>query len=348
MDGLNYLFFSNCKILILFSYSTFVAMIKDLRIVFMGTPDFAVESLKILVENNYNIVGVITAPDKPSGRGQKINQSAVKKYADANHLKTLQPTNLKSEDFLAELKDLNANLQIVVAFRMLPEAVWNMPKLGTFNLHASLLPQYRGAAPINWAIINGEKETGVSTFFLQHKIDTGDIISQEKVTIGENETAGELHDKLMTIGSALVLKTVRNIENENINSQTQNENQELKEAFKIFKPFCKIDWNRSIEDIHNHIRGLSPYPTAWTELTNKETNEIISCKIFKTKIIKEKHNLTIGEIITSKSELKIAINDGYLNILELQVAGKKRMELTALLNGFDFSGYFLANKTLSN
>ena len=307
----------------------------------MGTPDFAVESLKILVENNYNIAGVITAPDKPSGRGQKINQSAVKKYADANNLKTLQPTNLKSKEFLAELKALNATLQIVVAFRMLPEAVWDMPKLGTFNLHASLLPQYRGAAPINWAIINGEKETGVSTFFLQHKIDTGDIIAQEEVSIGANESAGELHDKLMGIGSTLVLKTVQGIEDGNINSQAQNENQELKEAFKIFKPFCKIDWNKSIETIHNHIRGLSPYPTAWTEITNKETNEVVSCKIFKTEIIKEKHDLTIGDIITSKSELKIAVNGGFINILELQVAGKKRMELTALLNGFNFSLYFL-------
>lgn len=307
----------------------------------MGTPDFAVESLKILVENNYNVVGVITAPDKPSGRGQKINQSAVKKYADANNLKTLQPTNLKAESFLTELKGLNANLQIVVAFRMLPELVWDMPQLGTFNLHASLLPQYRGAAPINWAIINGEKETGVSTFFLQHKIDTGDIIAQEKVSIGNNESAGELHDKLMNIGCKLVLKTVQDIENENINSQAQNEDQELKEAFKIFKPFCKIDWNKSIEDIHNHIRGLSPYPTAWTEITNKETSEIISCKIFKTEIIKEKNDLTIGDIITSKSELKIVVNGGFINILELQVAGKKRMELTALLNGFDFNNFVL-------
>ena len=314
-------------------------MIKDLRIVFMGTPDFAVESLKILVENNYNIVGVITAPDKPAGRGQKINQSAVKKYADQNNLKTLQPTNLKSEDFLTELKELSANLQIVVAFRMLPELVWDMPKLGTFNLHASLLPQYRGAAPINWAIINGEKETGVSTFFLQHKIDTGDIISQEKVSIGANESAGELHDKLMDIGCGLVLKTVQDIENEKINSQAQNENQELKEAFKIFKPFCKIDWDKSIADIHNHIRGLSPYPTAYTEFKNKETAEIISCKIFKAEIIIEEHQHNLRELIISKTELKVAVKGGYINILELQVAGKKRMELTALLNGFKFNNF---------
>jgi len=314
-------------------------MIKDLRIVFMGTPDFALESLKILIENNYNIVGVITAPDKPAGRGQKINQSAVKKYADQHNLKTLQPTNLKSDNFLTELKDLAANLQIVVAFRMLPELVWDMPKLGTFNLHASLLPQYRGAAPINWAIINGEKETGVSTFFLQKKIDTGDIISQEKVSIGTNESAGELHYKLMNIGCGLVLKTVQDIENEKIASQPQNENQELKEAFKIFKPFCKIDWDKSIADIHNHIRGLSPYPTAFTEFKNKETFEIISCKIFKAEIIIEEHQHNLRELIISKTELKIAVKGGYINILELQVAGKKRMELTALLNGFKFNNF---------
>ena len=239
-------------------------MKKILRIIFMGTPDFAVTSLKILVENGYNIVGVITAPDKPAGRGQKIHESAVKKYAVAQNLTVLQPINLKCADNVQEIKDLNANLQIVVAFRMLPEVIWSMPELGTFNLHASLLPQYRGAAPINWAIINGEKETGVTTFFLQHKIDTGDIIAQEKVSIGENETAGELHDKLMDIGSKLVLKTVQQIENRTVTTQPQKENQELKEAFKIFKPFCKIDWSKPINEIHNHIRGLSPYPTAWT------------------------------------------------------------------------------------
>ena len=308
----------------------------------MGTPDFAVESLKILIENNYNVVGVITAPDKPAGRGQKIMQSAVKKYAVENKLTILQPANLKDEEFLAELKSLNANLQIVVAFRMLPEAVWNMPTLGTFNLHASLLPQYRGAAPINWAIINGEKETGVTTFFLQHKIDTGNIIAQQKIAIGENETAGELHDKLMEIGSGLVLKTVQDIENENINPQAQNEDQELKEAFKIFKPFCKIEWNKSIDEIHNHTRGLSPYPTAWTEFKNNETGEIVSCKIFKTEKIIEEHGLEIGTIVTTKTDLKIAVKGGFLNMIELQLAGKKRMDIVALLNGFDFKNYTIS------
>lgn len=307
----------------------------------MGTPDFAVESLKVLIENKYNVVGVITAPDKKAGRGQKINESAVKKYAVSENLNILQPTNLKNEDFLNELKSLNANLQIVVAFRMLPEAVWNMPEIGTFNLHASLLPQYRGAAPINWAIINGEKETGVSTFFLQHKIDTGDIIAQEKVSIKENETAGELHDKLMQIGQNLVLKTVQDIENDRIETFAQNENQELKEAFKIFKPFCKIDWTKSLSEIHNHIRGLSPYPTAWAEFKHKESGEIVSAKIFRSIKKEAQHEEQTGTITTSKNELKVAVKDGYLCISELQLAGKKRMELSALLNGFDFNNYTL-------
>lgn len=316
-------------------------MKNELRIIFMGTPDFAVESLKILVENKYNIVGVITAPDKKAGRGQKINESAVKKYAAAQNLNILQPTNLKSEEFINEVKTLNANLQIVVAFRMLPEVIWNMPEIGTFNLHASLLPQYRGAAPINWAIINGEKETGVSTFFLQHKIDTGDIIAQEKVTIGENETAGELHDSLMLLGKDLVLKTVQDIEHDNVSPFPQNENQELKEAFKIFKPFCKINWQNPISEIHNHIRGLSPYPTAWTEFKNKETGELISSKIFRTEKELVQHDSALGTIITSKTTLKIAVNGGYINIIEMQLAGKKRMEMAALLNGFDFNNYTL-------
>lgn len=308
-------------------------MSEHLRIVFMGTPDFAVESLKILVENNYNIVGVITAPDKPAGRGQQIAKSAVKIYAENNAIPLLQPTNLKDEHFLSELKKLNANLQIVVAFRMLPEAVWNMPKLGTFNLHASLLPQYRGAAPINWAIINGEKETGVSTFFLQHEIDTGNIIFQEKTTIGENETAGELHDKLMLIGAKLVLKTAQQIEHNSINSQPQNTNQPLKLAYKIFKPFCEINWTKPINEIHNHIRGLSPYPTAFTFFKHKQTNKVTSCKIFKSNKLTEKNNLKIGTIVASKNEFKIAVDGGFISIIELQPEGKKRMNVVDFLNG---------------
>jgi len=307
----------------------------------MGTPDFAVTSLNTLVANNYCIVGVITAPDKPAGRGQKLHQSAVKKYALTQNLKILQPTNLKAKEFITELKSLNANLQIVVAFRMLPEVVWNMPKIGTFNLHASLLPQYRGAAPINWAIINGEKETGVTTFFLQHKIDTGNVIAQKKIIINENETAGELHDRLMVVGADLVLKTTQQIENNTIKTYPQKENEELNAAYKIFKPFCKINWTKPVNKIHNHIRGLSPYPTAWTILKKKDSNNTISCKIFKSLKIEENHNLALGTIITSKSTLKIAVKGGFIQILTLQIEGKKRMETTALLNGFDFSAYTL-------
>jgi len=316
-------------------------MKKELRIIFMGTPDFAVESLKILLENNYNIVGVVTAPDKPSGRWQKINASAVKKYAVSKKLPILQPTNLKSETFIATLKSLNANLQIVVAFRMLPEKVWSMPTIGTFNLHASLLPHYRGAAPINWAIINGEKESGVTTFFLQHKIDTGDIIAQEKVNITENETAGDLHDKLMKIGSKLVLKTVQQIENSTVKTHSQNNIFNLKIAPKIFKPDCKVDWKKDINQIHNFIRGLSPYPTAFTVFKHQESNNQITCKIFKSNKIIENHNFAVGKIICSKSELKIAVNGGFIQICELQLEGKKRMEAKALLNGFDFESYTL-------
>ena len=316
-------------------------MKNELRIVFMGTPDFAVESLKILLENNYNIVGVVTSPDKPAGRGLQLMESAVKKYAVTNNLKVLQPTNLKAEEFLTNLKTLNANLQIVVAFRMLPEVVWNMPKLGTFNLHASLLPQYRGAAPINWAIINGEAATGVTTFFLQHQIDTGDIIAQEKIAIGENETAGELHDKLMEIGSKLVFKTVQNIENDTISTHPQDNHQKLKEAYKINKSFCKIDWSKPIADIHNHIRGLCPYPTAWTEFKNNISGELISCKIFKTIQEKTNHQLQTGTIITTKTELKIAVTDGFIQLLELQLAGKKRISANELLRGFNFGNYSL-------
>lgn len=317
-------------------------MNRELRIVFIGTPDFAVESLQLLVENNYTIVGVITAPDKPAGRGQQLHQSAVKKYALEHKLNVLQPTNLKSEEFLLELKALQANIQVVVAFRMLPEVVWNMPELGTFNLHASLLPQYRGAAPINWAIINGEKETGVTTFFLKHKIDTGDVIMQEKVKIGDNETAGELHDKLMSIGAELVLKTIQQLEQGEVTTITQDESIELKEAYKIFKPFCKIDWNKDISIIHNHVRGLSPYPTAFTAFKHKSTGETISCKIFKTQKELVEHQDAIGTICSAKNELKIAVQGGYIQLVELQLAGKKRMNVAALLNGFDFNEYTLA------
>lgn len=322
-------------------YITPFIMAKELKIVFMGTPDFAVNSLKILVKNNYTIVGVITAPDKPAGRGQKLQQSAVKQYAEQQGLTVLQPTNLKAEEFISALKSLNANLQIVVAFRMLPEMVWSMPELGTFNLHASLLPQYRGAAPINWAIINGEKETGVTTFFLQQKIDTGDIIEQQKVAIGENETAGELHDKLMNEGGSLILKTVQAIENNNIVTKPQDNSQTLKEAYKIFKPDCKIDWRLDINTIYNKIRGLSPYPTAWTELNHKTDQTVLSLKIFRTLKIEEQHSQQIGTISTTKNSILVAVNGGFLQLLELQLEGKKRMDAQSLLNGFNINDYQL-------
>lgn len=299
----------------------------------MGTPDFAVATLDALIKANFNIVGVITAPDKPAGRGRKLNESAVKKYAAENHLKLLQPTNLKSEEFLNELKDLQPNLQIVVAFRMLPKQVWQLPKYGTFNLHASLLPNYRGAAPINWAIINGETKTGVSTFFIDEKIDTGNIILQEETAIEENETVGELHDKLMTIGSKLVVKTVKLIEKGTVETIKQPEIEE-KAAPKIYNDTCHINWNHSLTNIYNLIRGLNPYPAAWTTLINN--NEEIKVKIFNVKKEIEEHNHKVGTLIINKNNIKVAVKEGYLLINSLQLAGKRKMDAKSLLNGFSF------------
>ncbi|MFN8296926.1 MAG: methionyl-tRNA formyltransferase [Chitinophagales bacterium] len=315
-------------------------MKRDLRIVFMGTPDFAVPSLDILVQCNYEVVAVITAPDKPAGRGQQLHQSAVKKYAVEKNLKVLQPEKLKNTEFIAELKSLEANLFIVVAFRMLPEIIWQMPEYGTFNLHASLLPQYRGAAPINWAVINGEKETGVTTFFLKHEIDTGNIILQEKIKIEEDDNAGSVHDKLMNIGAQLLLKTVQAIEKNTIEEKTQEQviQHSLKHAPKIFKETCLIDWNKSAVEIHNLIRGLSPYPTAFTHLDGKVL------KIFKTQIDNKSieqisHYVRNDvEIITdNKSFLSIKCADTYLDILELQLEGKKRMRIDEFLRGYKFN-----------
>ncbi len=306
---------------------------KKLRIVYMGTPDFAVESLKRLHENEYNIVGVITMPDKPAGRGHKIQFSPVKQYALENNLPLLQPEKLKDENFLKELQAWNADLQIVVAFRMLPEVVWNMPRLGTFNLHASLLPQYRGAAPINWAIINGEKETGVTTFFLKHEIDTGNIILQEKTTITHTDTAGDIHDKLMLIGADLVTKTVDLILNNKVIEKPQAEFSVLKNAPKIFKETCYINWDKTTEEIYNLIRGLSPYPTAWTEL-KIPNGDFLSLKIFETKEELSTHQIPRGTILTdNKSFLKITTTDGFLHILSLQASGKKRMDIEEFLRG---------------
>jgi len=307
---------------------------RDIRIVFMGTPEFAVTILKGILEKNYKVVGVITAPDKPAGRGRKVHQSAVKKFAIENNLKVLQPTNLKSKEFQQELKDLNANLQVVVAFRMLPKGVWQMPKYGTFNLHASLLPEYRGAAPINWAIINGENKTGVTTFFIDEKIDTGEIILQKECEIIKNETAGELHDKLMYLGSKLVTKTIKKVKDNKIKTKPQP-NREHKHAPKIFKETCKIDWRDTLDNIHNKVRGLSPYPVAWTTLINGEIETEL--KIYKAHKELENHNHIIGTVTYTKKELRIAVANGFLIIEELQVSGKRRMDSKNFLNGYNFS-----------
>jgi len=313
----------------------------DVRIVFMGTPDFAVGILKSLLEHKFNVVGVVTAPDKPKGRGRKLNQSAVKIFATAQQLPVLQPKNLKSEDFLEKLRQLNANLQIVVAFRMLPKAVWQLPTLGTFNLHASLLPDYRGAAPINWAIINGETKTGVTTFFIDEKIDTGEIILQDEIEIDIKDTAGDLHDKLMKIGGELVIRTVNLIQQGNVKTIKQPNQEDLpagkagKPAPKIYKDTCKIDWNEPIDTIYNKIRGLSPYPAAWTLIDN--ISESIEAKIYSASIILEEHQYSIGSIITTKTELKIAVKGGFILINEIQLPGKRKMKIKDLLNGYVFN-----------
>jgi len=308
------------------------------RIVFMGTPEFAVESLRMLVENDYPVVGVVTTPDKPEGKHHSVLQaSPVKEYALSKNLPLLQPEKLKDPGFLEQLKAWNADLQIVVAFRMLPDVVWNMPRLGTFNLHASLLPQYRGAAPIPWAIINGEKETGVTTFFLTHTIDTGKIIAQEKISIGPTDTAGIVHDRLMHLGAQSVIKTVDMITGNRINPISQetliaNES-DLKPAPKIFNENCEIDWNKTTDEIYNLIRGLSPYPGAWTVLlTNK--GEPVHCKIFESEKIILPHRLSPGTIdFADKTGLKIATADGFIQVKSIQQSGKKRMPVEDFLRG---------------
>jgi methionyl-tRNA formyltransferase len=309
-------------------------MKKDLRIVFMGTPEFAVSTLDAILSSGFNVVGVITAPDKPAGRGRQLNQSAVKSYALSKGLIVLQPTNLKNENFIAQLEALNANLQVVVAFRMLPKAVWQMPEYGTFNLHASLLPNYRGAAPINWAIINGETKTGVSTFFIDEKIDTGEMIMQKEVEISKSETAGELHDKLMHIGSALVVDTLNLIQNDNVETIPQQDYPEIKTAYKLDKDNCFIDWNRSIKDIYNQVRGLNPYPSAWCLLKNGDDE--LNVKIYNVDAIECDHEYSIGTIITNKQEVKVAAKNGMILLNEIKLPGKRKMDVKSLLNGFEF------------
>jgi methionyl-tRNA formyltransferase len=294
----------------------------------MGTPEFAVPSLEILVENKFNVVAVITAPDKPQGRGQKLTASPVKECALKYSIPVLQPANLKSPDFIDELKSYEANLQVVVAFRMLPEMVWAMPSLGTFNLHASLLPQYRGAAPINWAIINGERETGVTTFFLKHEIDTGSIIFQEKEKIHDDDDVGTLYERLMQKGSALVLKTVKAIEAQNVPAQPQDESIQIKHAPKIFKETCEVKWNQSSESIRNFVRGLSPYPAAWTSLNGK------IFKLLKAETASGQATVEPGEIATdNKTFLRVKTQDGWISILEFQPEGKKRMTVDEFFRG---------------
>ncbi len=308
----------------------------------MGTPDFAVEPLRRLVEAGKNIVAVVTMPDKPAGRGHKIQFSPVKEYALSVGLPILQPVNLKDPEFVEELRSYQADLQIVVAFRMLPEIVWNMPPLGTFNLHASLLPQYRGAAPINWAVINGETETGITTFFLQHEIDTGNIIQQQKIDIAPDDNTGIVHDKLMYLGSDLVLQTVNQIESGNVASIPQPEG-ELKPAPKIFKDTCRINFNTTAESVRNLVRGLAPYPAAWIELTDAEGN-ITNMKIYE--VSKELCTPThpVGSLICDgKKILKVAVQDGYIHLNQVQLAGKKRMPAADLMRGTDLSKWRIKN-----
>lgn len=311
---------------------------KQLRIVFMGTPDFAVASLQALVEGGYNVAGVITAPDKPAGRGKKLSESAVKKYAVEKGLKVLQPEKLKNPVFIKELRALKADLQVVVAFRMLPEVVWDMPPLGTFNLHGSLLPQYRGAAPLNWAVINGETKTGVTTFLLDKQIDTGKILFKREIEIGENDTVGDIHDRLMEIGARLVTETVDALAEGNVKPIPQDEllqGEEVKHAPKIFKEDCRIDWTDDTEKARNLIRGLSPYPTAWSTLVNKTTEKELPVKIFFAQKVKETESGKPGTIKTDrKTHLNVACKNGWLGITDLQLAGKKRMKIDDFLRGF--------------
>lgn len=311
---------------------------KELRIVYMGTPDFAVESLRALVEGGYNVVGVITMPDKPVGRhGSVLQPSPVKEYALSQNLLVLQPEKLKDEAFIAELRALNADLQIVVAFRMLPEVVWDMPRFGTFNLHASLLPQYRGAAPINWAVINGDTETGVTTFFLTHEIDTGKIIRQKHLPIADTDNVGVVHDALMTIGAGLVTETVDLLLAGKVDAIPQEEffkdAAELRPAPKIFKDTCRINWEQPLKKIYDFIRGLSPYPAAWTDLVAPDGSRL-ALKVYETEKHPASHNHATGTILTdAKSYIDVAVKDGYIRLLSLQLAGKKRMGVKDFLNG---------------
>jgi len=309
---------------------------KDLRIVFMGTPEFACESLKALIRKGYNVVAVVTVPDKPAGRGQKLNQSAVKQFAQENDLKVLQPVKLKDEEFVTALRSLKADLQVVVAFRMLPEIVWNMPPLGTINLHGSMLPNYRGAAPLNWPIINGDTETGLTTFLLKQEIDTGNILFQERIKIGPEDTVGDLHDRSMKLGADLLIKTIEALAEDDARPISQDSlviDPDRLHAPKIFKEDCKIDWSKTGNQIKNLIRGLSPYPAAWTLLHKNEIS--LGLKIFKSSFEPDKKSYMPGTILTDQKQyFKIACLDGFINIMELQLAGKNKMRIADFLRGF--------------
>ncbi len=309
----------------------------------MGTPEFAVASLKSLHEEGFNVVAVVTAPDRPAGRGQKLQESDVKRYAKEIQIPVLQPEKLKDPVFIEQLDSLKADLYVVVAFRMLPEIVWSKPPCGTINLHASLLPQYRGAAPINWAIINGENKTGVTTFFIEKEIDTGYIIHKEEIEITEEDNAGTLHDKLMQMGASVLVRTVTAIIAGNYPKISQHSGDVLKTAPKIFKEHCKINWNNQVATIYNFVRGLSPYPTAWTIFANQQTNETFSAKIFETEKEPATHNLQPGTIVSDEKRwLKVALQDGYLKIKNIQAEGKKRLNIEEFLRGFkDISNYKL-------
>lgn len=318
---------------------------EELRIIYMGTPDFAVETLRLLVENGYNVVAVVTMPDKPAGRGHKIQFSPVKQYALSVGLPILQPERLKDEAFIEELRSYQAHLQIVVAFRMLPQVVWDMPPMGTFNLHASLLPQYRGAAPLNWAIMNGDKETGITTFFLTHEIDTGRVIQRRSIEIADTDNVGIIHDKLMTMGAEMVCETVDNIIADKVVAIPQEElmtDEPLRPAPKIFKDTCHLDFTRTVEDLYNQVRGISPYPAAWCEFVSPE-GEAIGVKVFEATRHLCNHNHTPGAIVTDgKKTIEVACSDGYLQLVSLQLAGKKRLTAEELLRGFRLTNEYRA------
>ena len=305
---------------------------RNLRILFMGTRDFAVSSLKAILSQGFNVVGVVTAPDKPAGRGRKLNESAIKKYAIDRDLTIFQPNNLKDECFISDLKKLEANVYVIVAFRMLPKIVWQIPEYGTFNLHASLLPNYRGAAPINWVVINGESITGVSTFFIDDNIDTGDMILQKSLEIPNNETAGKLHDKLKSIGSELVIKTLVLLQQNKIETKPQPNITPIKTAYKLNKNNCQIDWSKPVSEIDNHVRGLSPYPSAWCSLRNDD--HILHVKVYQIAILHLKHRLPLGSIIASNYDIKVACTDGFVFLKEIKLQGKRKMDVKSLLNGF--------------